>query len=231
MQAHQKSYLFRILRSMAGGVIFGFGTTIVMRCGLGYSAWDVLHEGITLRTGISIGNVSIIVSFVLIAIDFLIKEDVGFGTVLSMVFCGKSIDLFRFLIPDFTFRHYLLAYLPMIGGMFICAYGSYYYMSAGLGTGARDGIMVAMRRHLKMPVGAARFSLEAAAAVSGWLLGGSFGPATIIMAATLGLAVQTVFRLMRYETNKAEHDNVFDSVKKARDYIRNRKKETASPVE
>lgn len=216
------NYWKRILRTLVGGVIFAAGTVIVMSSGLGYSSWDVLHAGISYRTGILIGDVSIIVSFVLILMDFLLKESVGLGTFLSMLACGKAVDLFRLFIPEFRFSHYLLAYPSMLGGMFICAFGAYYYMSAGLGTGARDGIMVAIRRHLKIPIGVSRFALEAIAALVGWLLGGPVGPATFIMAATMGFAVQVVFKLMRFETVRMEHDDLRDSFKKAKNAILSR---------
>ena len=73
--------------------------------------------------------------------------------------------------------------------------GSYFYMRVRLGTGPRDGLMMGFVRRLDYPVAAVRGTLEVTVLAIGWLLGGPVGVGTVINAFTLGLSVQTAFRL------------------------------------
>jgi len=209
--SNRKSYTRRIIRMIYGSLIFSLGNTIVIGSDIGYGPWDVLHAAIGDLVGLSLGDVALIIGILVIFLNFAVKEAVGLSTIISTLIVGKSIDMWMLILPQFAFPNYLLKLLYMLLGLFVAAIGAFFYISAELGTGPRDGIMVAIRRHLKFPIGFARFALEITAGLIGWALGGHFGLGTLIYAAALGTAIQTVFSLFRFETTAIKHDTLLDS--------------------
>ncbi len=205
------NYLKSIIRLFSGSVVFALGTIVTMDSNIGYGPWDVLHAGISYITPLTIGQASIAVGTILILIDFLVKEAVGISTIGTLFVVGWFIDLFKLLPIHPVLDNYVFKLLYLILGLFICALGVYLYMSAELGTGPRDGVMVAIRRHFKIPVGLSRYILEMAAALVGWLLGGPIGLGTIVYALAFGTALQIIFGLFRFEPTKLNHHSLKDS--------------------
>ena len=70
------------------------------------------------------------------------------------------------------------------------------YVGAGLGPGARDGIMVGIAK-LGPSIRATRIGIDFTAFVVGVLLGGSYGLGTIFMVVTVGPIVQ--YSLKRFD--------------------------------
>jgi uncharacterized protein len=69
------------------------------------------------------------------------------------------------------------------------------YMSAGLGHGPRDGLMMGLSRTYRWPVRRVRTSIELCALLGGWSMGGAIGIGTLIFAITIGPAVQLGLQL------------------------------------
>ena len=90
----------------------------------------------------------------------------------------------------------------MILGMFVIAVASYYYMSVGLGSGPRDGLMVALTKKTNKSVRFLRNCIEFSVLVVGYLLKGSIGIGTPIMALSSGYFVQFVFKLFKYDVKE-----------------------------
>ncbi|MEY2588935.1 MAG: hypothetical protein QOJ67_919, partial [Acidimicrobiaceae bacterium] len=56
----------RLPRLIVGLVLCGLGIALMIKANLGLAPWDVLHQGISKRTGVSIGTVGILVGFVVL---------------------------------------------------------------------------------------------------------------------------------------------------------------------
>ncbi|MGH8894802.1 MAG: hypothetical protein ACRDWY_16095, partial [Actinomycetes bacterium] len=59
-----------------------------------------------------------------------------------------------------------------------------------MGPGPRDGLMTGLVRRTGRPVGLVRTAIEVVVVVSGWLLGGTLGVATVLYALLIGPLVQ-----------------------------------------
>jgi uncharacterized membrane protein YczE len=46
----------------------------------------------------------------------------------------------------------------------------------------------------------------------GWLLGAKVGLGTVIYVFTIGFALQTIFRLLKFDVKSVVHESVFDTV-------------------
>ncbi|MEX1104976.1 MAG: hypothetical protein WEB78_02155, partial [Ilumatobacteraceae bacterium] len=52
-------WAIRLSRCIAGLAMFGVGISLILEAQLGAAPWDVFHQGVAEKTGISVGNVII----------------------------------------------------------------------------------------------------------------------------------------------------------------------------
>jgi uncharacterized protein len=90
----------------------------------------------------------------------------------------------------------------VLAGVGLVALGSALYLGAGLGSGPRDSLMLALSARTRLPVGLIRGLLEASVLGVGWLLGGVVGVGTVLFAVGIGPAVQLAFRVLQVEVSK-----------------------------
>lgn len=188
-----------------GLFLFAIGIICTIKSNLGTAPWDVLHIGITNYVGLSLGQVNIILGVFIVLLCVYLKVYPGWGTILNMVFIGLFVDLMIYLniIPSPT--TFLFQVLMLIAGTFIIAWGTYFYLTAALGIGPRDSLMIGLMNKYSIPVWKARIASELTATLFGFLLGGPFGFGTIAFAIGLGPAVQMVFSLMGVKANQIKH--------------------------
>jgi uncharacterized membrane protein YczE len=173
----------RLPRLLLGLEVCGIGLAFITRTELGLDSWDVLHQGLSEQTGISIGMVTILVGFAMFGLSLPLGEEIGLGTLLNVLLIGTTIDLVRLVLdtPDST----ALQWVFLLGGTVLFAIGSGFYIGAGLGPGPRDSVMTAFAKR-GYKVGTVRTIIEITVVVLGWLLGGTVGVGTVIFAVTIG---------------------------------------------
>lgn len=178
----------RLLQMMAGLTGFGFSLALLLESGLGGAPWDVLHAAIAGRLGLTVGTVSIAVSFVLLLVWVPLRERIGIGTVANSIWVGVSIDLGMLVLPEA--RTVPIALVMMVAGVLLNGISGAVYIGAQLGAGPRDGLMTGLGRVLSRPVGPVRIALEVTVLVTGWALGGPLGVGTVVYAIALGPVIQ-----------------------------------------
>jgi uncharacterized membrane protein YczE len=178
----------RVPRLIAGLVLCGLGIAFMVAANLGLSPWAVLDQGISDRTGIPIGTVSIIVGAVVLLAWLPLRERPGLGTVLNVLLIGVTIDLALLVLETPEAMTARLAYLAL--GALLWGPGSGLYIGARLGPGPRDGLMTGLAARGVGSIRLVRTGIELTALVAGWLLGGSVGLGTVVFAVTIGHNVQ-----------------------------------------
>lgn len=209
-----QSYIKRFTRLIFGLALFAFGNYLQVQAGVGLSPWVAFNQGVGVLTGLSIGTITILCGVVIIAIDYLIGEKIGFGTILNALLIGIFLDWF-ILLDFIPAMDGLVTGVPMLlVGLGITGLASYFYISAGMGCGPRDGLMVGLaRRFPKTPVGVIRSIIEGTVLVVGWLCGATIGVGTVIAVFGLGAIIQTTFHIFRFDVTELTHENVFDTMK------------------
>ena len=173
----------RLPRLLLGLELCGIGLAFVIAADLGLDSWDVLHQGISEQTGISIGMVSILVGFAMFGLSLPLGEQIGLGTVLNVLLIGSTIDLVLLVLD--TPEAAVLQWVFLLGGTVLFGIGSGFYIGAGLGPGPRDSVMTAFAKR-GFSVGVVRTVIEVTVVVLGWLLGGSVGVGTDVFAVPNG---------------------------------------------
>jgi len=82
-----------------------------------------------------------------------------------------------------------LKYFYVLFGISLVGAGSALYITCGLGTGPRDGLMTGLHYKSGVRVGRVRLGIEVVAASTGSLLGGSLGIGTLLFALLIGQSV------------------------------------------
>ncbi|SDP65941.1 hypothetical protein SAMN04487914_12415 [Arthrobacter sp. ok909] len=178
----------RLLQLLIGLAMYGVSLSMFIRASLGTAPWDVLHQGLTAKTGLSLGTVVIIVSFLVLLFWIPLRQWPGVGTLCNAVLVGVFADLGLALIPKFSQLGGQIGLL--VGAVLLNGVASACYIGARLGPGARDGLMTGLARRTGWPVRVCRTGIEVVVLGAGWLLGGSVGAGTVLYALAIGPLVQ-----------------------------------------
>jgi uncharacterized membrane protein YczE len=178
----------RIPRLVPGLVLCGLGIAFMVAADLGLPPWSVLDQGISRRTGIPIGTVSILVGAAVLLTWLPLRERPGLGTVLNILLIGLTIDAALLVLDTPGSAGARVAYLAI--GVGLWGPGSGLYIGARLGPGPRDGLMTGLAGRGVGSIRLVRTGIELTALAAGWLLGGSVGVGTLAFALTIGANVQ-----------------------------------------
>ena len=181
----------RVLHVNLGLALFAFSLALMLRAGVGLGPWDVFHEGLALRTPLSIGQGMILTGLSLVVFAALVARlRPGLGTLLNMLVVGVWVDVFlaSALVP--RPEAWPLGALTFALGLVLNGVATGLYLSAGLGAGPRDGFALSLARLLGTTVARARTLVEVVVLSAGWLLGGTVGVGTVVFALAIGPLMQ-----------------------------------------
>ena len=180
--------LRRLIQLYAGLILYGFSVALMVRANLGLNPWNVLHQGIAVQTGLSLGTVVILVGAVVLLLWLPLRERPGVGTVSNIVVIGLAADLSLGLIA--APQAYAPRFVLLLLGVLLNGVAGGAYIGAGLGPGPRDGLMTGLARRTGRSIRFVRISLELGVLGFGWLLGGTAGIGTLLYALGIGWLVQ-----------------------------------------
>ncbi len=180
----------RLLQLLIGLAMYGLSLAMFIRAGLGLDPWDVFHQGLAGKTGLSIGTIVIIVSFLVLLLWIPLRQRPGFGTLANAVLVGVFADVGLALLPEFS---HLGGQAGMLAGaVLLNGIASACYIGARFGPGARDGLMTGLARRTGWSVRTSRTGIEVVVLAAGWVLGGSVGVGTVVYALAIGPLVQVL---------------------------------------
>lgn len=182
-----KHHIQRLAILIFGLTIFGIGEAFLVVTGLGNSPWVVLSEGISLNTPFNIGESTFLVSLAVLALWIPLRQRPGFGTLANIVVIAAAIEIGLALIPEVN--NLSLKFFYIFFGIGLVGIGSALYITCGLGTGPRDGLMTGLHFKTGVRVGRVRLGIEVVALSIGALLGGSLGVGTALFALLIGQSV------------------------------------------
>ena len=211
----KQPYWKRFLICLAGLAIFALGNYMGVKAGsAGSNAWTTLSLGLADLFGTTFGTANLAVGLVIIGIDLLGKGKLGVGTLMNAVLISWFSDVFlRILqfIPQAP--NQFVGVLYTLTAQFLGAFSTILYMTAGLGCGPRDTLMVLIgRRFPRAPIGLVKFCIEVLALTAGVLLGAPFGVGTILIVILQASIFQLACKLTRYEPRAIVHEDVRETL-------------------
>ncbi len=216
----------RLLKLFSGLFLYAVGIVLAINADIGLAPWEAFHQGISRTTGITIGQASIIMGLIIVLVNAFMKEKLGFGTLANMLFIGLFMDLLMLngLMP--IYRNIGAQVAMMVSGMFVIGIATYLYISAGWGAGPRDGLMVVLTKKTGKSIRLVRGSIEICVVTMGYLMGGSIGVGTLIMALFVGFFVQLAFQLFKFDVTEIEHRHLDEDIKALKKFLARSKSDT-----
>lgn len=197
------------LQIVLGLLVFSFGVHLTIYANIGLAPWDCLGMGIARHTPLNYGLAMTVLSLLILGIDLLLKEKIGYGTVIDALLTGNFVQMFNDLNPFEENRNVLLGVGLMLAGFVFMALGMYIYMKGEQCCGPRDSLLVGIGKRLpRIPIGIVEILLWAAVLLAGWLLGGPVGIGTLISTFGAGLVMQLVYNLLKFEPRSVRHRDI-----------------------
>jgi uncharacterized membrane protein YczE len=160
---------------------------LLIQANIGNAPWTVLAEGVTLKSDLSIGWATFIISVFVLLLWIPLRERPGFGTLSNIVLIALFIQIGTMIFPEVNSIPLGITY-DLIG-IALVGFGSALYITCGLGPGPRDGAMTGIHQRTGIRVGRVRMGIEITVLVAGWSLGGTVGIGTALFALLIGQSV------------------------------------------
>lgn len=186
----RREYRLRWAFFILGLIVLALGISLTIKEKvLGIGPWDVFHYGLYKQLGLTIGTWSILAGVIIILATWLgTKTPPKIGAIVNMLLLGIFIDLFNALLP--TPETFFVQLIFFAAGVFILGFGISLYVSANLGAGPRDSLMLLIVEKTGWSIAYVRNGMEITVFILGWLLGGPVGIGTIFIALFLGKIIQ-----------------------------------------
>jgi len=190
----------RVLILFFGLAIFGLGDALVVQSNLGNAPWTVFAQGLSLRTGLSLGWATFVTGVFVLLAWIPLREKPGFGTLSNIAIISAAIE---FGVNRFPLQTTFLGGLASaLLGIALVGAGSALYITCGLGPGPRDGAMTGIHQRTGIRVGRVRMGIEVTVLIVGALLGGKLGLGTALFALLIGQSVAISFGIVARLTSK-----------------------------
>ncbi|MFC0429887.1 YitT family protein [Kutzneria buriramensis] len=181
-------------QTVFGAAVMGTGLAATYQARLGVQPWDVLHQALANLTGLTAGEIIVLVSVVTLAMWWPLRQRPGLGTVVCTLVPGPVMDFVREVLPapDSVLPRIVL----LVTGIALFAVGTALLIRARLGPGVRDGLMTGACGRWGWPIGVVRAGLEFGVLLLGLgvallsranvIANGSVGLGTLAIALALG---------------------------------------------
>lgn len=179
---------------LVGLWLFGTGESLLVVAELGNGPWTVLAEGVTVRTPLSIGSATFVISALVLLLWIPLRERPGLGTIANAIVIAGALQIGVWVIPHPEPTWLRIAFVVV--GVALIGLGSGLYLTTNLGPGPRDGWMTGIHQRFAIPVARVRLGIEVSVLALGWLLGGTVGLGTVVFALFIGPSVGWGLRAM-----------------------------------
>ena len=208
---NRKNIILQWCRIAAGLAVFAFGVHLTIYANIGLAPWDCLGMGIAKHTILNYGLAMTLVAVGVLLIDLLLRERIGYGTIIDALLTGNLVQMYNSLDPLPENHNTWIGIAAMLTGFVFMALGMMIYMKAAQCCGPRDALLVGLGNRMpKVPIGVVEILLWAVVLLIGWLLGGPVGISTLISTFGAGAIMQLVYSLLRFEPREIRHRDVIE---------------------
>ncbi|MFD5132932.1 membrane protein YczE [Streptomyces olindensis] len=183
----------RLVQLYVGLALYGASSALLVRSGLGLEPWNVLHQGLAERTGLSIGVVLTLVGAAVLLAWIPLRQRPGLGTVSNVLVIGMAMDATLALVPDA--HGWALRVTLMATGIVLNGAATGLYIAARFGPGPRDGLMTGLHQLTGVSIRLVRTGIELTVVATGFALGGTVGVGTLLYALSIGPLAQLFLRV------------------------------------
>lgn len=193
-----------ILMVIVGSMMMGASIDLFVQADFGLDPLSLFQAGLGRVLHLSLGTTSqVLMISIIILLFFIDRKRIGIGSILNSVLVGAFIKWFSPVIctGGGTAAGRLLC---LLAGLILMGVGIGTYVAAGLGEAGMDAMMMYLSGKLKKNVNVTRITIDMLLSITGFLLGGKLGGATVVSMLVNGYMIQFTIELIgRFRRNKA----------------------------
>ena len=121
--AMRKRILLEWLKIVLGLIVFAFGVHLTIFANIGLAPWDCFGMGISYHTPLNYGMAMTIMALVILGIDILLKEKIGYGTIIDALITGNLVQFYNTFNPFSLNESLPLGIVYMLVGFVFMALG------------------------------------------------------------------------------------------------------------
>lgn len=165
----------------------------------GVSPWDVLHKALSQRLGVQFGTVQQAVGLGVLLITVALggRRLVRLGTLMNIILIGQCVKWFSHWFGWFPVQTGVAGLAQLVVGISVMGFGVAMYLSAGLGAGPRDGLLLMLAQRTRGPVWLVKTLLDGTACALGTLLGGPVGLGTVVYVLLYGINIHLFLGVLK----------------------------------
>ncbi len=196
-----KALALKLVLVVAGLAVVALGISAYYASGFGSDPASLLVDGVHRALSISYGAASwIVLGIILVLMLPFGRKFIGIGTLMNAVLLGVFMNLFQ-AIGLFAWvtqeTHIVIRIALMSFGILLLGVGLGSYISADLGAGPLDILVLEFSERFKKPIFATRLAWDFVFAIIGFALGGVIGVGTIAGVVFTGFIIQFTLKNMR----------------------------------
>ncbi len=178
-----------------GLFILTLGVSLIIKSGLGASAWDALAVGQSRMFGITVGTAVFINGIVLIALNAVImKKRPDILATATIFVIGLLIDFWLLIVlAEFAPSMLINQFIALGFGILTVGLGVAIYLQAKFPASPMDTLMVAIHTRFGLNLRNSRILSEGFALTLAFLFRGDIGIGTILVTVLLGFVVQYLY--------------------------------------
>ncbi len=119
------------LKIVIGLFVFSFGVHLTIFANIGLAPWDCLGMGISYHTPLSYGVSMMVIALVVLGVDLIMREKIGYGTIIDALLTGNFIQFFNDINPLPLNENMWLGISIMLAGFVFMALGLTGYVHGG----------------------------------------------------------------------------------------------------
>lgn len=199
----KKNFLLRCIIVIVGLAIEGLGIAAYYSSGLGSDPASVLIDGLHRILDISYGNATyILMGIVLVLIIPFSKKYLGFSTILNALLLGMFINFFGNIFASLIYEPSLFVKIVLLViGVLSLGIGLGIYLSADLGVGPLDILMLISADFINQPLSRTRIFFDFIFVVVGVIMGGVVGIGTVAGIVFTGIIIQQTLKKSSHLVN------------------------------
>ena len=208
---NKKKILMQWVQIVLGLLVFAFGVHLTIWANIGLAPWDCLGMGISYHTPLNYGLSMTTMAVIILCIDLLLKERIGFGTIIDALLTGNLVQMYNDLNPFPLNSRLWTGIFAMLVGFVFMAVGMWLYMRCEQCCGPRDSLLVGIGKRMpKVPIGLVEILLWGVVLLAGWALGGPVGIGTVISTFGAGFVMQIVYNMIHFDPRNCRHRDVLE---------------------
>ncbi len=196
-----KTFPRDFLRIQIGFAIFGLSIALLIQANLGTGAWAVLEVGFANLLHITPGTMTVISGFLVLSGALLMREQIGWGTLVNILSIGPWLDFSLRFLPSVS-DNLFVQIAMLLAAILMMGFASAIYIGVNAGAGPRDSLMLGLKRTTGLSLRKARTIIEVTVVILGWFIGGPAGIGTVVFALLIGSAIQWGFKVLKVEPHR-----------------------------